>query len=95
MPQRKVRANGVDRKLTPEQYAYYVQMSGKPAKVHLEQYIQTADWRGLTDDERRDYLQETLKEYRAEARGQLLVMFPALSATGDRPPLPLGYQPAR
>ena len=37
MPQRKVRADGVDRKLTPEQYAYYVQMSGKPAKIHLEQ----------------------------------------------------------
>ena len=91
MPQRKVRADGVDHKLTPEQYAYYVQMSGKPAKVHLEQYVQTPEWKGLTDDERRDYLQETMKEYRAEARGQLLEMFPALGANGDRPPSPPGY----
>lgn len=92
MPQRKVCVGGVDRKLTPEQYAYYVQLAGKPAKAHLEEYIGTADWKALTDDERRDYLADTLKETRAEARGQLLTMFPALAAEPDLPPIPAGYQ---
>ncbi len=92
MPQRKVRSNGVDQRLNPEQYAYYVQLSGKPAKLHLEEYIKTPEWQGLTDDERRDYLRETLAEFREDARGQLFQMFPELNAEPDLPPLPPGFQ---
>ena len=92
MPQRKVRVDGVDRDLTPEQYAYYVQLAGKPAKAHLEEYIGTAEWKVLTDDERRDYLADTLKETRADARDQLLNMFPTLAAEPKLPPMPKGFQ---
>jgi hypothetical protein len=92
MPQRKVRAGGIDQRLTPEQYSYYVQLTGKPAKAHLEEYIRSPEWKALTDDERRDYLADTFKEFRSEARGQLLEMFPDLGAKDKLPPLPPGYQ---
>lgn len=92
MPQRRVRVGGVDRPLTPEQYAMYVQLAGKPAKAHLEEYVGTPEWKALSDDERRDYLADTLKETRADAREQLIGMFPELSAAADLPPMPPGYQ---
>ena len=92
MPQRKVRVDGVDRDLTPEQYSYYVQLAGKPARAHLEAYVGTAEWKALTDDERRDYLADTLKETRADARDQLLDMFPELTAEPVLPPRPTGFR---
>ncbi len=48
----------------------------------------TPERQGRTDDERRDYLRQALVEYRFEARGQLLQMFPELNAEPDRPPIP-------
>lgn len=72
--------------------AYYVQLAGKPAKAHLQEYVGTPDWNALTYDERRDYLADTLKETRADAREHLLVMFSELAAPAKLPPIPNSYQ---
>jgi hypothetical protein len=87
MPQRSLTIDGVKHRLTPEQYSYYVQLSGKPAKAFFSGYIGSDEWQNMTEEERRDTAKERLKEFRAGARGQLKQMFPDLGA----PPPPAGF----
>ena len=90
MPGRSIRVNGVNQRLTPEQYSYYVQLSGKPAKAYLEAHMRTPDYFTLTDDEKRDALKETMEEFRASAREELRAMFPELQNRDDD--LPPGFE---
>ncbi|MDP9412809.1 MAG: hypothetical protein M3Q08_01685 [Pseudomonadota bacterium] len=91
MPQRSITAGGVKRKLTPEQYSYYVQLAGKPARSFLDGFIQTQEWRSMPDEDRKEYLKETLEEFRGEARDQLKQMFPELNTVPGAPPPPRGF----
>lgn len=99
MPQRSLKIDGETVKLTAEQYSYYVQLSGKSAKAELEEFIQTDDWQSMNDDERREYMSETFKYKREEARDTLKEMFPELNPNREpavparklpTPPLPSG-----
>lgn len=91
MPQRSIKVAGVNTQLTPEQYGYYVQLSGQPAKSYLADFIKSPDWQAMTDDERRDHLRETMSDFRASARDELKAMFPELAAEKDD--LPPGFEP--
>jgi hypothetical protein len=91
MPQRSITAGGVKHKLTPEQYSYYVQLSGKPAKAFFDGYIQTQEWRAMTPEDRRDFLKETLEDFRKDAREELKRMYPELNSAKGAPPPPAEF----
>jgi hypothetical protein len=91
MPQRSLTIDGKKRRLTPEQYSYYVQLSGKPAKAYFDTYIQTDEWKSKTPEEQRDEAKEVMKEFRDFARDQLKGMFPDLQRRDDLPPMPKGF----
>lgn len=90
MPQRTITSGGEKRKLTPEQYSYYVQLSGKPAKAFLSGYIQTQEWQSMGAEDRREFLKETMEDYRKSARDELKRMYPDLESGGDLRPMPKG-----
>jgi len=95
MPQRSITIDGQRKQLTPEQFHLYVQLSGRPAKKYLEGVIASPEWATISDDERRDFLKDTLREYRDAARDQLKQMFPDLGGAAPStalPPLPPGAQ---
>lgn len=94
MPQRFLRIGKENRKLTPEQYGAYVELSGKPAKQYLDEFIKTREWRAMGDDERREHLKETLTEFRDIARGELKRRYPELDEEVPPPPPP-GFVPVQ
>jgi hypothetical protein len=91
MPQRSITSGGVKQKLTPEQYGHYVQLAGKPAKAFLDGYIQTQEWRGMTPEDRRGFLTETMEDFRKQAREELKRMYPELNVAKNAPPPPPGF----
>jgi hypothetical protein len=101
MPSRAWRSNGVRLRLTSEQYDTYVQLAGKPARQYLEQFISTPEWRSMDDDAKREFLKDTMEEFRGGARQDLRERFPELSgeaagAPGTAlPTLPPGFELAR
>jgi hypothetical protein len=74
MPQRRLG----EVQLTPQQYAEYVEMSGKPARQYLEGVVVDPAWQELTDAERRKFLRDTMTYYRKEARAVLKARYPDL-----------------
>jgi hypothetical protein len=68
-----------------------VQRSGQPAKQYLEQYIRTPEWRSMDADTKREFLKETMTEFRASAREGLKERYPELTRPADLPPLPKGF----
>ena len=80
LPQRFLRIEGKRVDLTPEQYDQFIQLAGKPAKQALDQAIRSPAWRGMRDDERVDFVKETLKDFRGSAKDALLQMHPELAA---------------
>jgi hypothetical protein len=68
MPSKRIRVSGKTHKLSAEQYDAYVQLSGQSAKTYLEQYIRTPEWRLMDADTKREFLKETMTEFRASAR---------------------------
>jgi hypothetical protein len=74
MPQRRLG----EVQLTPQQYAEYVEMSGKPARQYLEGVVSDPAWQQLTDAERRKFLRDTMTYYRKEARAVLKARYPDL-----------------
>jgi hypothetical protein len=87
MPQRSLMIDGARVRLTPEQYSAYVQLSGQPAKQYFGEFIRTPEWRGMTDDEKREFMGAIMKEFREIARGELRRLYPELQGTGsDLPP---------
>ena len=91
MPSKSLRVDGKTHMLTPEQYDAYVQLSGQPAKQYLEQFIRTPEWRSMDADTKREFLAETMTEFRASAREGLKERFPELQA-GELPPMPKEYE---
>jgi hypothetical protein len=87
-PPRYLKVRGQRFDLTAKQYDELLQLSGKPAKQYLEGFIQTDEWRDMRDDERADFVSETLKEFRAAGREALKEMYPELS--GARRPATAG-----
>lgn len=78
---RPPRSITIDRRkvdLTPAQFDEYVQLSGKPARAALEAEIASPEWKGLTDNERRELVRETFKDFRAAARDALVQNHPEL-----------------
>jgi hypothetical protein len=90
MPSRSLRVDGKTHQLTPEQYDAYVQLSGQPARQYLEQFIRTPEWRSMDADTKREFLKETMTEFRASAREGLQERYPELQA-GKLPPMPKGF----
>lgn len=80
MPQRTITVDGKRVELTPEQYSYFVQLSGKPAKKYFEEMIDTRRWKRMDDEHRREFMKKKLEGFRATARGQLRDMFPELQS---------------
>jgi hypothetical protein len=91
MPSRSIRSDGVKHRLTAEQYDHYVQLTGKPARQYLENFIKTPEWRELDDDGRREMLRETLEEFRSAARNELRERYPELTGEPELPPLAPGF----
>ena len=92
MPSRSLRIDGKTHTLSPKQYDVYVQLSGKPARQYLEQFIQTPEWQSMDADTQREFLKETMTEFRASARDGLKERYPELQAGGKMPPIPEGYR---
>jgi hypothetical protein len=90
LPSRSLRIEGKTHTLTAEQYDAYVQLSGQPARLYLEQFTRTPEWRSMDDDTRRELLKETMTEFRASAREGLKERYPELQG-GKLPPMPEGY----
>jgi hypothetical protein len=93
MPPRSLKFDGAKRELTPEQYDAFVQLSGQPAKQYLTGFIKTREWRAMDADGKREFVRETLREFRAGARETLRERFPDLGTKGEGglPPLPPGF----
>jgi hypothetical protein len=94
MPQRTLLVDGRRVPLTPEQFRDYVQLSGQPAKQYLTEFIKSPEWRAMSDDERREEVQDVLKEFRATAREELKQRHPELAGRPEEvPPPPTGAEP--
>jgi endonuclease YncB( thermonuclease family) len=97
MPQRAIRIEGKAVNLSPPLYDEFVQLSGQPAKKYLEQQIRTRDWRSMNDEDRRQFVKDTLAEFRDTAREELIKRHPELggatpSPANDLPALPPGFR---
>ena len=92
MPQRTLRIDGKTVRLTREQYDVYLQLSGKLAGQYFEQFVRTPEWNQMDHDTRREFLKETMTEFRASARDGLKERYPELQAGGNMPPIPEGYK---
>lgn len=86
MPERSIMVQGKRVPLTAQQYDDLVQMTGHAAKAYLDGYIRSKEWRAMTDDERRDSVQDAFKEFRATARDELRQRYPSLAI--NSPPSP-------
>ena len=78
-PPRYLKVRGKRFDLTPGQYDELVQLSGKPAKQYLDDYMRTAEWQGMPDDQRVEFVSETLKEFRSAGREALKERYPEFS----------------
>ena len=87
-----LRIDGKTHMLSPKQYDVYVQLSGKPARQYLEQFIQTPEWQAMDADTQREFLKETMKEFRASAREGLMERYPELQPGGKLPPVADGFE---
>lgn len=65
-----------DIELTPEEYARYVQLAGKPAKEVLMKAVTAPFYDTLPDAAKRALIVRTIMKTRAEARQQLLATIP-------------------
>ncbi len=83
-PQRSITINRERVRLTPEQYQAYIELSGQPARRYFEEYVRSDSWRSMNDEERREFIRETMEDFRAQARDRLRERFPALD--GSSPP---------
>lgn len=72
MPKRSLVIEGRKVDLTAEQYDELVQLSGKPAKQYLSAYIQSPEWRRMTDAERVEFAKEALSDFRKAGRAALI-----------------------
>jgi hypothetical protein len=86
MPQRSITVDGQKVPLDPQQYDELVQLSGQPAKKALAQTLSSAEWKAMTDEDRREFVKETLEDFRASARDELLKRHPELVPAGQSAP---------
>lgn len=84
-PQRSITINRQRVRLSPEQYQAYVELSGQPARRYLEDYVRSDAWRSMTDTERREFISETMTDFRAQARDRLRERFPELDGGSAAP----------
>jgi transcription initiation factor TFIID subunit TAF12 len=59
------------RKLTPQEYDDYQRVAGRNLRAGLARWIDTQDWRELSDEERRELISEIADEAREDARYEL------------------------
>jgi hypothetical protein len=74
MPGRKI--DGVE--LTPEQYTEYVRLAGIPAHKELKAMVTERGWGGMLDWEKEEEITSIIREYRSEARDEMLFRYPEL-----------------
>jgi len=98
MPKRSINLNGVSLKLTPEQYSRYVELAGNEAKdlafgMGAREFLNaTVDgthplavvYQVMDDEQRENFIESKLVDYRRLARDQLVTEFPGLTAEYDR-----------
>lgn len=84
MPQRFMRVDGKRVDLTPEQYDELMQLTGKPAEQYLDEFMRTDEWRSMRDDERVEFVRETLSEFREAVRDALRQRYPELGSVVNR-----------
>ncbi len=102
LPRRYLRVDGERVDLTAEQYDALAQVTGKPAKMYLDQEMRTPEWRSMGYDERVEFIKDTMREFRAAGTEALKQRYPELAGSGDRrpandalPPPPPGYKIAQ
>lgn len=83
MPRRYLMIEGRRVNLDAKQYDELVQLSGQPAKQYLEEQVSSPEWHSMNDGERREFVKETLKEFREAGRDALLERHPEL--VGGKP----------
>lgn len=87
-----MRVDGKRVDLSAEQYDALMQSSGKPAKMYLDQQVQTPVWRSMEYDHRAGFIKQTMEDFRAAGREALKRRCPKLDAANDgAPPLPPGF----
>lgn len=102
MPQRFIRVDGERVDLTAEQFGEMAQLSGQLAKRYLDEFIGSDEWRSMRDDERVEFVSDTLSEFREAARAALKERHPELGGSSASepaatrappalPPLPPGF----
>jgi hypothetical protein len=85
LPQRAVTIGGQRVPLDANQYDELVQLSGKPAHQYLSEQMKTSDWKTMSDEERRQLVKDTLEDFRATARAELLERHPELTRQQQPP----------
>jgi hypothetical protein len=75
MPDRQIR--GVD--LTPEQYAEFVTLAGKPLKATLDKLVAGAGWQRLPDFARKEAIDSVVQKTRKAAAEAMLMRHPELA----------------
>jgi endonuclease YncB( thermonuclease family) len=99
MPQRSIMVQGKRIPLDAQQYGELVQLSGQPAKQALTQALKSPEWKAMGDEDRRQFVKDTLENFRDTAREELLNRHPELAggAIQFRPqaadsPIPFGQR---
>jgi hypothetical protein len=64
------------RRLSAEQYDALMQSSGKPAKMYLDQQVQTPVWRSMEYDHRAGFIKQTMEDFHAAGRGGVEAALP-------------------
>lgn len=71
LPQKTITVSGVDIELTPEEHKAYVSVSGRAAKSFLDRAVQTSGYKAFSEEEKKDYILDELRDFRAETRKAL------------------------
>jgi len=71
LPQKTITVSGVDIELTPKEYKSYARVSGRAAKSFLDRAVQTSGYKAFSEEEKKDYILDELRDFRAETRKAL------------------------
>jgi hypothetical protein len=64
--------------LTEQQYDDYARISGRMAKIRLDQFVRSPDWAVMPPHAQHDLIQAVMKQSRTAAQGVLFQMYPTI-----------------
>lgn len=71
LPQKTIAISGVDIELTPKEYEAYARVSGRATKSFLDRAVQTSVYKAFSEEEKKDYILDKLRDFRADTREAL------------------------